>query len=303
MDPVALARYERFVLARHDVWVKRQEGAPQPWTDDPVIQRRKFCNMFRVLDRGSQFAVALMSEEDLTMDEALARAVLYRYTNLPSAWAEAFLHLGARYPRLEDMRNGSLERIWTRWREMGARVFSGAYVILPQPNRKGDKVAQAIELAVRVAEESTADFVLAGLEDAPAEQHALLMGHYGIGSFMAMQILTDWGYRPDAVDQENTFVAEGPGSVRGAAILDPKRHPVDVIAELRARWLDHPLEPVVFLPGGGTRSLSLMDVQNTLCEFDKYDRYWSGRKPLPANEYRPANPGAQPRPIYPAHWA
>ena len=287
--------YQRFIRERHRVWERRQAGAPAPWSEDSVLQRRKFTNVFRVLDPGSQFAVGILNEPGLSRQETFARAFLYRYTNLPSAW-DAVRGVLGRYPVLQDMADGTLFQRWARLRDAGVQTFSGAYMILPQPNVSGDKLEQAIQLTVRVANDP--DVLLA--LDSPADAHRAMMKHYGVGSFMAMQVLTDWGYSAHGRDAENEFVAEGPGSKRGAALVLPGVPVVKAIIQLRDMWLDDLLCPLV-LARGQYRPPSLMDVQNTLCEFDKYHRYWSGAKALP-NLYRPAHPGRQPRPMFPPSW-
>jgi hypothetical protein len=58
--------------------------------------------------------------------------------------------------------------------------------------------------------------------------------------------------------------------------------------------MDH---PTVNLRG---RSLTLMDVQNTLCEFGKYVK--ETKNPRKKTTYRPSHPGVQPVPIVPAWW-
>ena len=55
VDPDMALDYLEFVEERHRIWEKRRSGEPQPWTEDHVLQDRKFTNVFRVLDYGSQF--------------------------------------------------------------------------------------------------------------------------------------------------------------------------------------------------------------------------------------------------------
>ncbi len=49
--------YLSFCRERHKIWLKRQAGDPGPWTDDPILATRKFTNVFRILDPGTQFVV------------------------------------------------------------------------------------------------------------------------------------------------------------------------------------------------------------------------------------------------------
>jgi len=49
-DPVAA--FFRFCRERARVRVLREPGAPAPWTEDPILQRGRFLNLFREDDRG-----------------------------------------------------------------------------------------------------------------------------------------------------------------------------------------------------------------------------------------------------------
>lgn len=281
-----LDTYLEFVEERHRVWELRQLGAPQPWTTDPTLATRKFTNVFRVLDPGSQFVFELALEDDDPAD-VLARLFLYRYTNEPMTWrhvrdADGF------YPGLDEM-DELLVAEWQRYRDAGNRVFSGAYVILPQPNRQGDKIEQAVQLTTRWMDNHGEDFLAARSQVA---RYDILRREYGVGPFMAMQILTDWGYTPQCgEDREDEFVVAGPGAIKGAKALGLGLNPLATIHRCHAL-----IQLGDDVPTVGGRTPSLMDVQNTLCEFSKYVR-----GPV-ARTYRPAHPGAQPDPILPEHF-
>lgn len=299
MDVDEFLTYDAFVRARHEVWRARRHGQPQStWTTDPILRARKFTNVFRVLDPGSQYALALAADAEKPLT-ALGRVFLYRYTNLPRTW-DALREAWGRWPTAEDLLfyGDELFKLIDKYRATGANVFSGAYVILPQPNRTGDKVRQALELTAEVLEQSGADFLAARSQQ---ERFETLRRHYGVGDFMAMQILTDWGYSPFAGgDYENEFVVAGPGSRRGALAVWPDQKPERAIALTREHWeADGTVR--LRLPDGSARLPSLMDVQNTFCEYSKYRRYLHSGA-TKASAYVPAHPGAQPAPRYPINW-
>lgn len=306
--------YLDFVRNRHSVWNARQAGLPAPWTSDPIVATRKFTNVYRVLDHGSQFLFDGMLEGDPT--DVLMRCFLYRHTGRTEAWEFAEVMLG-RWPVLDDLADGGLLRLFkeyrgatstkvvkTRWAGVPTdrlvakrQVFTNAYLVFPQTHDKGsDKLESILSLTERVFVDSgdfARDFL--AMEGDPAARFALLRGQRGVGDFMAMQILTDWGYSSHGADHdENAFVVAGPGSRRGAQAVFPHQRPETTIA-----WGRETLDMLGYsLPIG--RAPSLMDVQNTLCEFSKYVRYLG--KPTPAKPYEPAHPGPQPTPVYPLHW-
>jgi len=120
--------------------------------------------------------------------------------------------------------------------------------------------------------------VLRGPSCAAAAQ--ALQGIEGIGSFLSAQIVADLKNTPEhplfsAVDK-HTFVQHGPGSLRGASWfhygcaegVTPANWP-EKFAEIR-KYVDANWPSIVVPP------IDNQDLQNCLCEFDKYMRVSSG---------------------------
>lgn len=271
-----------FVVERHAMYERRQAGLPQKeWTDDPTLATRKFTNVFRWLDPGSQFVLTdLLPEAD--PDTALYRCTLYRYTNWIDTWTYLREELG-HYPTPVDDQQVVLNLMRAR-RDAGGQMFSGAYMIIPQPGQKGDKLLQVVDLVNRVMKDA-GEFHTASSQQ---QRHAILMSHYGVGKFLAQQILTDFMYEYGNADTENEFVAEGPGSWKGAGVIAPGQDTVSVI-----HWAHDTLVNMPECPTLAGRQPSLMDVQNCLCEMSKFVR---GPR---NNVYRPAHPGPLPEPVVP----
>lgn len=278
--------YRHMVTERHNIWLSRQNGAPQPWTTDAVLTKLKMTNMFRVLDPGSQFVFELKADDPR---DTIARLVLYRITNLPSTWHAMREALG-RYPLADDM-GPDVTRALMKYRGLGNRVFSGAYIIMPEPGLVGaDKLPGVVSLVRRFLDKRAERFLTAQTQQ---DRYDALRSVEGLGPFLSMQVLADWGYLQDE-EPDLSFVIAGPGARRGARVLSPTLSPEEVIHDLTRQWENH---PTVALKG---RSLTPMDVQNTLCEFGKYVREVFA--PRRVNPYRPAHPGEQPDPVVPAWW-
>lgn len=297
MDVDAGLAFFNFVSERHRIWERRQAGAPQPWTDDPILASHKFTNVFRVLDPGSQFIFELAGYDDDPVD-VLARLVLYRHTNLPDAWRAYAAETGG-YPTLRELDDVLV--FWKDYRARGGQLFSGAYMVYPQSSTPGtDKIESVVELTKNLAKNGTYREFLrptAGQVDRFAE----LRQNKGVADFMSMQILTDWGYTPQCGwDYEDVFVVAGPGSKRGALLVDSSMKPEETIewACNVFRSMDFP--PRLLLGGDSAiavyRLPSLMDVQNCFCEFSKYVKRKAGKP------YKPAHPGTQSTPKLPDHW-
>lgn len=282
-----LETYERMVEERHSIWLRRQSQDPPPWTTDPILRNLKMTNMFRVLDPGSQFVLT-----DLLCDnpmDFIARCVFYRITNLPKTWYAIRDQFG-RYPKMQDFLKYDhvLAEMLARYRAEGNKIFSGAYIIIPNPGVAGDKMVDALGLVKFFMENKAREFLAANSQE---ERYHILRSTKGLGRFLAMQILTDWGYG-QPVNREDEFIVAGPGASRGAALLNPEAAAEHVIKDLAFRiWWDNPL---VQINGHG---LGLMNVQNTLCEFSKYAREM--KSPRKVTPYKPAHPGWQERPVLP----
>lgn len=279
IDPDVAATFFDFVIERHTLYERRQEGLPQEeWTSDPVLQTKKMTNVFRWLDPGSQFVITDLLPDVDPLD-ALFRCAMYRYTNWPDTWTWLRDQIG-HYPIISDF-PVLLDALQER-RAQGHQMFSGAYMIVPQPGRKGDKLEQVLKV---VGDINLSRFVAA---ETQAERHAALTETYGIGDFLGLQILTDYMYRFGDKDTEDEFVVPGPGSLRGTALFAPSHTTESVI-----RWAHRSLLKMPECPTLLGRQPSVMDVQNCFCEFSKFVK--GPRNTL----YRPAHPGPLPAPTTP----
>jgi hypothetical protein len=315
IDTDAALTFLSFVQERHRAYLARQAGDPQPWTDDPIVATRKFTNVYRILDYGSQFVMTDLIDPELGPRDQLARLFLYRHTGRVEAWE--YLGLTSGYPtrsNLDDVvaawkeyqgqgvehtqkrnpeaqgQGGSRTGGGVRYTKFERSVFTGAYLVFPQSTVPGtNKLDSIIDLTRRlfVEADTGADFWRASSQ---AERFTVLRRNKGVADFMSMQILTDWGYTPlCGEDRENEFVVAGPGARKGAAALG-------LPPDQAIRWATETISDLRL----GDRPPSYMDAQNTLCEFSKYVRFME--KPVPSKLYRPAHPGPQPAPVLPKHW-
>lgn len=290
--------YLDFVCERHKIWGHRQSGHEQPWTKDPILATKKFTNVYRVLDAGSQFLVKMMhaDADQTTPEDVLLRAFIYRYTNRPEPY-QAFHEEFGRYPLRTDLER-NLPDLWRDYHAAGNPIFGSAYkMFVGQENRGLDRLSWVLGLTAASfgggPADITEDFLVAG---SPEERIFALRKAPRCAGFMSMQILTDWGYWSPTHD-ENAYVVPGPGAVVGARAIGMEAQSAITWARSALLWRDD--QPVLFT-GKGLRAPSLMDIQNTFCEFGKYARYLT--KPLPPKQYRPAHPGPQPAPFLPPHW-
>jgi hypothetical protein len=118
--------------------------------------------------------------------------------------------------------------------------------------------------------------------------HERLKKEYGWGSFTAGQVLADWTWTThlDSARDLYTWAPQGPGSVRGANRLLGRPLKTKFNDEEWRIQLQEWRHQIIDELGQEFADLTLMDVQNCLCEFDKYERVRLGEG-RPRSYYRP----------------
>lgn len=275
-----------WIRERHNVYHRKAQGSPKPWTEDPVLQKYRFCNVYRELDKVTKWiAQHWRGPHTYDRDVWFAMAVA-RYINLPETLSE----LGYPVPWSAQREHGFLQ-LAAKKRALGLQVFNGAYII-PTGGRKGSKaeyVATIFDtLWIRRNElRPQRDMTL-------ATWHKLLTSVSGVGSFLGAQIVADTKYAQGPLSTApdwHTFAAPGPGSVRGLNRVLGRpvnqrwaKHPVGVDfqtgGEFSGEWHLELLQlrnyVNVRLAKHGMSTLDAQDMQNCLCEFDKYCRVLLG---------------------------
>src|SRR5215468_11126801 len=81
--------YWRFAAERQEIFFRRLERQPPPWTDDPILLNYKFTNAYRASDRVSQYLIRrVIYREDLPSDplEVCFRTLLFKTFNRIGTW-------------------------------------------------------------------------------------------------------------------------------------------------------------------------------------------------------------------------
>ena len=79
--------YWRFAAERQRLFLRRVRGSPPPWTDDPVLLRHRFTNVYRASDRVSQYLIRhVLYAGEQTPREIFFRAILFKFFNRIDTW-------------------------------------------------------------------------------------------------------------------------------------------------------------------------------------------------------------------------
>jgi len=253
-----------FIQERYAILKRRQAGLPKPWTQDPILQNYRFCNVYREDDTVTQWIAKNWRNPNTKDGDVWFAMAVARFVN----WPETLAEVGYPVPWDAAMRNKFI-RVLSDRREANKKVWTGAYVIHAAKGSKIKHVAYDILTELWKKRDYISD------SRSCAHMNKRLMEFDGIGSFMAGQIVCDTKYTRllDTSGDWWEFAAPGPGSRRGLARVfgyDPKHRWNDELWLSGLLVLKSAISPL--LHDAGMPLLHAQDLQNCLCEFDKYER-------------------------------
>lgn len=246
---------------RHDIYLRRRDNLPPPWTEDPIFATWKFTNVFRELDRGT-LALRRMTADRDPLDPLFFWNVF---------WYRVFNREEHSY---EFGWNFDLEALLSHMRvkkQTGAPIFTGAHMTY---SGVGDKLEwfaseclyptweKRATIAGTLRKRGTIEGAFERLKKIP-----------GVGPFVAYEIACDLRFSllreaPDVL----TWANVGPGSKRGLERLGlaPKVWSMTQLLDLapRSAFARH--------LGGDNPLFELREIEHWLCEFDKYERVRTG---------------------------
>lgn len=298
-----------FVREREKIRLKRAALSDAEYpedavlTKDPILATYRFCNVRRRDDRVSKWLIQnVLTQENIKFDfkSFLEFSAWCRWVNWPPT-IKAIMDAGlypskkinwAKIGRLVD-KLGDTQKVWTgafmvrASSERGAR--KGQFIsqeVIGKHFRK--KVPLLVDLFTLFTGESMFPAPLAE-GSLYRDIHRVLCSVPNFGSFMAGQIAGDWTYTPllSTAPDLKTWAPMGPGSIRGFNRIIgneklTKRPPEDLWQEKLAAWRQKIIDKL----GPQYEDLTALDVQNCLCEVDKYLRVKSGQG-RPRAKYTP----------------
>lgn len=255
-----------WVMERENIRIKKETGRPKPWTRDPILRDYKFCNVRREDDRVTKWIhenwlLPYKSSPKVAFAMCVARHFNWPDTlaeiGFPDVWEPARLK-----ERLKHLRN----------RE-GKKIYTGAYMV-STCGRAMDKLDYSF------------DVVLTPLHDhlaAPVQGQTLesyweeLQKHSSFSSFMAGQVVADLKFIAPLLfaSDWDLFAPLGPGSIRGLNRYFGR--PINAPVK-QAQGTNELKEIQAMLRTMTGNSIALHNVQNCMCEFDKYLRLKEGGK-------------------------
>lgn len=266
--------YWYFAAERQEIFFRKFNNDPAPWTKDPVLNQYKFTNAYRASDRVSQYLIQnVIYKGDTDHQEVFFRILLFKLFNKIETWEILLDEFGE--IRYSDYDFKSYDRVLTSAMNKGQRIYSAAYIMASGQSRFGfarkhQNHLQLIEMMMhdelpkQIVETSTMQKVF-----------ELLLSYPSIGDFLAFQYTIDINYSELTSFSEMDFVVPGPGARDGIRKCFSDLgglNEVDIIKLMADRQSDEFERLGVNFKSLWGRPLQLIDCQNLFCEVDKYAR-------------------------------
>lgn len=268
--------YWKFAYERQKAFEGRISGKSGPWTEDPIIQEYKFCNVFRAADRVSQYMIrnVCYNDEPCSPEDRMFQIVAFRFFSNIQTWEDMRNILG-RLPIINDLVDNSFENALETVRSANGKLYTGAFILCAtDAYGRRTKHLNHIELfkdmfinhrlGERLRQAESLEAVYYMLRDFPL-----------VGNFMAYQIAIDLNYSEYINFDENDFTKAGPGAVRGINKVFQDRGGLsnEEIIMWMVEHQDEEFKKLGYTFNGlFGRPLHAIDAQNLFCETDKYCR-------------------------------
>jgi len=268
--------YWRFASERQNVFFKRYSRCSWPWTNDPVIKKYKFTNVYRIIDRVSQYLVKEViynKRFSSECSEVFFRIILFKLFNKIETWEKLLAELGE--ISYDSFKVSIYDKILLKLLDKGQAIYSGAYIMPSGKNFFGyeKKHKNHLLLLKKMMQENLPKKI----EQSNIMQRGfeLLKSYPSIGDFLAYQYIIDINYSNITNYSESEFVIPGPGAKSGIrkCFTDLGGLSEVEIIKLMMDRQDIEFERLELkFERIGNRPLQLIDCQNIFCETDKYAR-------------------------------
>jgi len=244
------------------------------WSEDKIFQEYKFTNVYRCLDRVSQFLIReVIYKEGYSEEDIIFRILFFKLFNKIETWK----YFEEQYGRID------LNILYSKWNEFDEHViqllsqkfplFSNAYVLSTAvKDEKYHHRKYFLSYKEHIFDKFQDFKKCSSLE----ELFNKFISVPYIGNFLAMQFAIDCNYSEVFNFDENEFIVPGPGAIRGIDRCFEGQKKIQDYVEI-IKWVGENLNilleekgyNVKFLPN---RKPTLIDSQNCFCEVSKYLR-------------------------------
>lgn len=264
--------YWKTAAERQNIFFKKLNGDPLPYTNDPIYQTYKFCNVYRASDRVSQYLIKhVIYNGTFNEKDTLFRIFLFRLLNKNETWQNLEDRLGE-----ISLKNFTFERYSKALEDLKEKdpIYGNAFILCANKafgfeKKHQNHLALLEQVFVKtdvlnlISAKSFSD-LFKSLRELPL-----------IGNFMAYQIAIDMNYSPVFNFSENDFTIAGPGAERGIrkCFIDTEGKDSAYVIQYMVENQEKEFQRlgIQFKTLFG-RPMHAIDCQGWFCETDKYSR-------------------------------
>ena len=267
--------YWYFACERQNIFLKKLNNLPAPWTDDEILRTYKFCNSYRVNDRVSQYLLknVIYNNKKYTKETMLFRIILFKLFNKESTWELLLENFND--VTLENFNQSKYSNVLKNALNNGVKIYNDAYISCANKafgyDKKHDNHLALLNKMFVVDKVQNKILECKTMKDA----FNIIKSYPLIGNFMAYQLVTDINYSDIVNWQENEFTVAGPGSIRGIkkCFINKGNMTDEEIIKYMYENQDKEFKRLnLNFKRIINRPLQLIDCQNIFCELDKYLR-------------------------------
>lgn len=276
--------YLQFMSERMNIFWRRHFGFPQLSTINPIFQQYKFTNVYRSLDRVSQFLISEVQYDEVGLandwdtEDIFVRTILFKHFNKIETWRA----LENEFGKITcDTKFSEIDKFLTELSQTET-IYSNAYMMTASFMRSPEIMKkygiQPNSLKHSAYLQIWKDVIYSGkmydiLKSKSLEELQLKLNEViTVGKFISMQYAIDLNYSQLFNFNENDHIIAGPGAERGIERtfdIEGKPDYVEII-----KWVTKELPNLLRdygyefdeLPN---RMPTLIDMQNCFCETDK----------------------------------
>lgn len=293
------------MLERQCIWERRFiQELERPWTDDPILRDNKFTNVYRELDRNSQWQIKnILLDDSLNLTNLIWKLMVFRAFNNPNTFS---CDLAKRWkngiPNYDEYNEEEFAQFIRDVRASGANPFTNAYLINSVAAKGYTRDYCYYHLTIPTIHKSVPRIIAKAMTASRPEE---LIEEFKkiptVAGFMAHELYQDFTYIARYTNRkfmkftQNDFTNVGPGAMVGIRLVFPstpsssqEKRIYDLrdmaeeqlkLAEIRKGvkmpYLHWDKENKKYYTSGEC-NITLHQIEMWLCEFQKYWKMLNG---------------------------
>ena len=287
---------------RMQIWKRRfVDKQPYPWTENKILRDYKFTNVYRELDRSSQWQInnIMLKEDPEDLRNFVWKVMIYRMFNNPDSfqWIQDNKGWSGGIPDYTDYNEEEFYNTIKELRANGMNPFTNAYLLMSGTKHGGSRDDFYVYGGIRDLRNLIDNGMIGKIQKAkdPEEIIKMLCSMTTVASFIAHEYYQDFTYIPIYTGKkfmpfdQNDFTNVGPGASLGIRLIFPNlstKEQKQAIYDLRD-MAEVQLERVAKKNNGfvpyvhwdrkqncyvidGKCNITLHQIEMWLCEFSKY---------------------------------